>query len=42
MLHSVPTRPLELPRWDGRRTGKGVATRDAYGKALAALGTAPR
>ncbi len=41
MLHSVSTGDLQLPRWD--RSGPdddGVATRDAYGKALAALGTA--
>ncbi|MFH0176144.1 transketolase [Streptomyces cacaoi] len=40
MLHSVPTGPLVLPRWEGEDREKGVATRDAYGKALAALGTA--
>ncbi|MGW0874964.1 transketolase [Streptomyces sp. NPDC002740] len=40
MLHSVPTGSLVLPRWDGEDREKGVATRDAYGKALAALGTA--
>ncbi|QJT05066.1 transketolase [Streptomyces asoensis] len=40
MLHSVPTGPLVLPRWDGEDREKGVATRDAYGKALAALGSA--
>ncbi|MFD9007190.1 transketolase [Streptomyces sp. NPDC059582] len=37
MLHSVRTGPLELPRYD---KGDEVATRDAYGHALAALGTA--
>ncbi|MFE9448548.1 transketolase [Streptomyces sp. NPDC006739] len=37
MLHSVPTSALELPRYD---TGDEVATRDAFGKALAALGHA--
>ncbi|TXS48642.1 transketolase [Streptomyces sp. uw30] len=36
-LHSVPTKNLELPRWE---RGEKVATRDAYGQALAALGTA--
>lgn len=40
MLHSVPTGPLELPRWDEKDHEKGVATRDAYGQALAALGAA--
>ncbi|MEV5903536.1 transketolase [Streptomyces sp. NPDC052127] len=40
MLHSVPTGPLVLPRWEGEDREKGVATRDAYGKALAALGAA--
>ncbi|MEU5314887.1 transketolase [Streptomyces sp. NPDC021562] len=35
--HSVPTGPLELPRYD---QGDEVATRDAFGKALVALGTA--
>lgn len=37
MLHSVSTEALELPRYD---RGDKVATRDAFGKALAALGTA--
>ncbi|MET9133915.1 transketolase [Streptomyces antibioticus] len=37
MLHSVPTGRPEPPRWD---RGEEVATRDAYGQALAALGTA--
>ncbi|MEV1076701.1 transketolase [Streptomyces sp. NPDC050211] len=37
MLHSVGTGQLELPRWD---KGDEVATRDAYGQALTALGTA--
>ncbi|MGW1023800.1 transketolase [Streptomyces sp. NPDC002577] len=37
MLHSVRTGHLELPRYE---TGDKVATRDAYGQALAALGTA--
>ncbi|MFI6034346.1 transketolase [Streptomyces sp. NPDC051315] len=37
MLHSVPTGHLELPRWD---EGDEIATRDAFGQALAALGTA--
>ncbi|MET9440587.1 transketolase [Streptomyces sp. NPDC006610] len=36
-LHSVPTGDIRLPRWD-KGAEKGVATRDAYGKALAALG----
>ncbi|MER7840049.1 transketolase [Streptomyces sp. NPDC096040] len=36
-LHSVPTGTLELPRYD---KGDEVPTRDAFGKALAALGTA--
>ncbi|WP_329232278.1 transketolase [Streptomyces canus] len=36
MLHAVRTGHLELPRWD---TGEEVATRDAYGQALTALGT---
>lgn len=37
MLHSVSTAPLDLPRYD---KGDEVATRDAYGHALAALGAA--
>ncbi|WP_030170667.1 transketolase [Streptomyces sp. NRRL S-813] len=36
-LHAVGNGSLELPRWD---KGDEVATRDAYGQALAALGTA--
>ncbi|WP_371564401.1 transketolase [Streptomyces canus] len=36
MLHAVRAGHLELPRWD---TGEEVATRDAYGQALTALGT---
>ncbi|MFK0110756.1 transketolase [Streptomyces sp. NPDC091217] len=36
-LHSVPTGPLELPRYD---KGDQVPTRDSFGKALVALGTA--
>ncbi|MFI1290992.1 transketolase [Streptomyces sp. NPDC020792] len=36
-LHAVGDGHLELPRWD---KGEKVATRDAYGQALAALGTA--
>lgn len=36
MLHAVGAGHLELPRWD---TGEEVATRDAYGQALTALGT---
>ncbi|MCX4855620.1 transketolase [Streptomyces canus] len=36
LLHAVRAGHLELPRWD---TGEEVATRDAYGQALAALGT---
>ncbi|MFB8771631.1 transketolase [Streptomyces broussonetiae] len=35
MLHAVRTGPVELPRWE---RGEEVATRDAYGRALAALG----
>ncbi|MEU2423612.1 transketolase [Streptomyces sp. NPDC007851] len=35
--HSASTGPLELPRYD---KGDEVATRDAFGKALVALGTA--
>ncbi|MDQ1035125.1 transketolase [Streptomyces sp. V3I8] len=35
--HPVRSGDLRLPRWE---TGDEVATRDAYGKALAALGTA--
>ncbi len=37
MLHAVHTGGLELPRWE---KGEEVATRNAYGEALAALGTA--
>ncbi|MGW3507509.1 transketolase [Streptomyces sp. NPDC000994] len=36
-LHAVGDGNLELPRWE---KGEKVATRDAYGQALAALGTA--
>ncbi|MBW8818695.1 MAG: transketolase [Streptomyces sp.] len=36
MLHAVGAGHLELPRWD---TAEEVATRDAYGQAIAALGT---
>ncbi|MFE1835552.1 transketolase [Streptomyces sviceus] len=36
ILHAVRAGHLDLPRWD---TGEEVATRDAYGQALAALGT---
>ncbi|GAA3579990.1 transketolase [Streptomyces osmaniensis] len=36
-LHAVPDGSLELPRWD---KGEEVATRNAYGEALAALGAA--
>ncbi|MEU0206763.1 transketolase [Streptomyces canus] len=36
ILHAVRAGQLELPRWD---TGEEIATRDAYGQALAALGT---
>ncbi|MCX4884982.1 transketolase [Streptomyces sp. NBC_00847] len=39
ILHAVPAGHLELPRWDKGNDGKGVATRNAYGQALAALGT---
>ncbi|WP_340384966.1 transketolase [Streptomyces sp. SS7] len=38
-LHSVPTGRPDLPRWE-KDSGEQVATRDAYGHALAALGTA--
>lgn len=37
MPDSVATAPLDLPRYD---PGEKVATRDAFGRALAALGTA--
>ncbi|MEU9957956.1 transketolase [Streptomyces sp. NPDC050982] len=37
MLHAVRAGHLELPRYE---TGEEVATRNAYGQALAALGTA--
>ncbi|BBC31682.1 Transketolase [Streptomyces graminofaciens] len=37
MLHAVRTGHLELPRYE---TGERAATRDAFGQALAALGTA--
>ncbi|MDN3021929.1 transketolase [Streptomyces sp. S.PB5] len=40
MLHAVRAGHLELPRWDEGSPEEGVATRDAYGQALAALGTA--
>ncbi|MGW3284953.1 transketolase [Streptomyces sp. NPDC001002] len=44
MLHAVNGGGvLELPRWDkgdDGKSGKGVATRDAFGQALVALGTA--
>ncbi|MFE7855070.1 transketolase [Streptomyces sp. NPDC057403] len=36
MLHAVRTGHYELPRWDG---GEEVATRNAFGEALAALGS---
>ncbi|MFL5995018.1 MAG: transketolase [Streptomyces sp.] len=36
ILHAVSAEHVELPRWD---TGEEVATRDAYGQALTALGT---
>jgi transketolase len=36
MLHAVRTGHYELPRWD---KGEEVATRDAFGQALAALGS---
>ncbi|WP_328432315.1 transketolase [Streptomyces sp. NBC_00453] len=39
ILHAVRAGHLELPRWDKGNDGKGVATRNAYGQALAALGT---
>ncbi|MDX3800742.1 transketolase [Streptomyces sp. AK04-3B] len=37
MLHSVPSGQPDPPRW---QVGEEAATRDAFGKALAALGTA--
>ncbi|MFF3846336.1 transketolase [Streptomyces sp. NPDC002328] len=40
LLHAVADGHLDLPRWDRGDPEKGVATRDAYGQALAALGTA--
>ncbi|MGW0580365.1 transketolase, partial [Streptomyces sp. NPDC002920] len=39
-LHSVPDGHLDLPRWEPGDSAEEVATRDAYGQALAALGTA--
>ncbi|MFI6931248.1 transketolase [Streptomyces sp. NPDC050287] len=42
MLHAVPAGHLELPRFEkggAAQGGKGVATRDAFGQALAALGS---
>ncbi|MCX5062528.1 MULTISPECIES: transketolase [unclassified Streptomyces] len=39
ILHAVRAGHLELPRWDKGNDGNGVATRNAYGQALAALGT---
>lgn len=39
MLHAVRAGHLELPRWD-KGSDEKTATRDAYGQALAALGTA--
>ncbi|MCK1818995.1 transketolase [Streptomyces sp. XM83C] len=36
-LHSMSTAPVDLPTW---ATGEEIATRDAYGHALAALGSA--
>ncbi|MFE6281854.1 transketolase [Streptomyces sp. NPDC057877] len=36
MLHAVRTGHVELPRW---QRGEEVSTRDAYGRALAALGS---
>ncbi|MFJ2237519.1 transketolase [Streptomyces sp. NPDC087859] len=39
MLHAVRAGHLELPRWD-KGSDDPIATRDAYGQALAALGTA--
>lgn len=38
MLHAVRAGHLELPRWE-KGSGDEIATRDAYGQALAALGT---
>ncbi|MEU0676552.1 transketolase [Streptomyces sp. NPDC006172] len=40
LLHAVADGHLDLPRWEKGDPEKGVATRDAYGQALAALGTA--
>ncbi|MFJ1737017.1 transketolase [Streptomyces sp. NPDC088254] len=40
LLHAVADGHLDLPRWEKGDPDKGVATRDAYGQALAALGTA--
>ncbi|MEH0548120.1 transketolase [Streptomyces sp. B21-105] len=37
LLHSVPSGQPDLPRWE---KGEEAATRDAFGKALAALGAA--
>ncbi|KAA0930252.1 transketolase [Streptomyces apricus] len=37
IMPAVRSGPLRLPRWE---SGEEVATRDAYGRALAALGTA--
>lgn len=39
ILHAVRSGHLELPRWDKGSPEEGVATRDAYGQALTALGT---
>ena len=39
-LHAVRAGHLELPRWEKGDPDKGVATRDAYGQALTALGSA--
>ncbi|MER6423646.1 transketolase [Streptomyces sp. NPDC001137] len=39
MLHAVRAGHLELPRWEKGNPEEGVATRDAYGQALTALGT---
>ncbi|GGZ67243.1 transketolase [Streptomyces echinoruber] len=39
-LRPVGDGGLELPRWEKGDPEKGVATRDAFGQALAALGTA--
>ncbi|MFG2126314.1 transketolase [Streptomyces sp. NPDC048751] len=39
LLHAVRSGHVELPRFDKGDSEKGVATRDAFGQALAALGS---